>query len=96
MLQLRNYNNETKEDYIISPVRKNDTAKNFDSRKASADQPQNADANGAYNIARRGLMQIKRLECQPNDGVKPSEMISDIEYLSELQGLKNKDIYNAH
>jgi len=37
-------------DFILSPVEPF-----FDSRKADANQPENGDANGAYNIARKGI-----------------------------------------
>ena len=53
-----------KEDYILSPV-KNKNGEFFDSRNAAESLPIDADANGAYNIARKGLMvieQIKRVE----------------------------------
>lgn len=44
-------------DYIISPVA--DSAGRFyDSRTASKDLPQDADANGAYHIALKGLMYL--------------------------------------
>ena len=63
-VQMRNsQSNSTssEDDYIISPIR----GKNgmfFDSRKASPDQPCDADANGAYNIARKGLWFMKRIK----------------------------------
>ena len=52
---------ERKRDYILSPV-KNKKGEFFDSRKASKFQPIDADANGAYNIARKGLMVIERIK----------------------------------
>lgn len=57
--QIRNSNRETGDDYIISPIlnRQNEF---FDSRKSKGDLPLDADANGAYNIARKGLIQIKQ------------------------------------
>jgi CRISPR-associated protein Cpf1 len=41
---------DEEQDYILSPV-----APFFDSREEAAGKPANADANGAYNIARKGL-----------------------------------------
>lgn len=59
-------------DYIISPV-KNQYGKFYDSRKDYMDWPENADANGAYNIARKGLIMLKHLK----EGL-PEKRICDI------------------
>ena len=59
-LQMRNSNSQTQEDFIISPV-KNSSGEFFDSRKGDARLPIDADANGAYNIARKGLMITQQL-----------------------------------
>ena len=48
-------------DYIISPV-KNSRGVFYDSRRDYKDWPENADANGAYNIARKGLIMLKNLK----------------------------------
>ena len=48
-------------DYILSPVQY-EKGKFFDSRKACDDEPQNADANGAYHIALKGLQAMGRIE----------------------------------
>lgn len=61
MLQMRNSIPNTEEDYIISPV-KNNEGIFFDSRNCNENQPNNADSNGAYNIARKGLMLIERIK----------------------------------
>jgi CRISPR-associated protein Cpf1 len=63
-LQMRNSITNTDVDYILSPVRdkKGDF---YDSRNNIPTLPKDADANGAYNIARKGLMlidQIKKAE----------------------------------
>lgn len=59
-LQMRNSITGTDEDYLISPVA--DTNNNFyDSRKVDGTLPQNADANGAYNIARKGLIVLEKI-----------------------------------
>ena len=54
ILQMRNSNAKTGEDYIISPV-KADDGTFFDSRKSDGKLPVDADANGAYHIALKGL-----------------------------------------
>lgn len=43
------------DDFLLSPVRDQNNT-HFDSRSAARDQPKCGDANGAYNIARKGLM----------------------------------------
>lgn len=60
-LQLRNSIPNSEEDYIISPVA-DSNGKFFDSRNASSSLPANADANGAYNIARKGLMLARQIQ----------------------------------
>jgi len=53
-VQMRNSDAKTGDDYILSPVMGADGTF-FDSRKAPADMPKDADANGAYHIAMKGL-----------------------------------------
>lgn len=61
MLQMRNSISNTETDYMISPVQ--DEQGNFyDSRTAIASLPENADANGAYNIARKGIWIIEQIK----------------------------------
>ena len=55
-LQMRN--SRADEDYIESPVL-NGKGEMFDSRKSGVDLPKDADANGAYHIALKGLMLLK-------------------------------------
>ena len=57
-LQMRNSNAQTGEDYIESPVL-NKRNEFFDSRKADDSLPKDADANGAYHIALKGLQLLK-------------------------------------
>ncbi|PJE62598.1 hypothetical protein COU88_04120, partial [Candidatus Roizmanbacteria bacterium CG10_big_fil_rev_8_21_14_0_10_39_6] len=46
-----------KDDYILSPVERF-----FDSRKDNESKlPQNGDDNGAYNIARKGIVILKKI-----------------------------------
>ena len=51
---MRNSLSGTAEDYIQSPVL-NSSGEFYNSKTASADLPQDADANGAYHIALKGL-----------------------------------------
>ena len=44
----------------MSPIKSADGTF-FDSRKSNGSMPANADANGAYNIARKGLMITQQL-----------------------------------
>lgn len=59
-LQLRNSQIGTGEDWLISPV-KDGNGDFFDSRCADASMPQDADANGAYHIALKGLLVLEQL-----------------------------------
>jgi CRISPR-associated protein Cpf1 len=67
-LSLRHNNGlkgDNEQDYILSPV----CDKNglfFDSRFATEKQPKDADANGAYNIARKGLWVLKQIDKADN------------------------------
>lgn len=79
-LQLRNSVPGTDIDYILSPVA-NHSGEFFDSRKGDVSLPQDADANGAYNIARKGLMMIKQLKATDN----PQEIKFDLSNKSWLQ-----------
>lgn len=59
-VQLRNSKTGTDIDYMVSPAA--DVAGHyFDSRSCGKELPQDADANGAYNIARKGLMVIDQI-----------------------------------
>mgnify|MGYP004472998081 FL=1 len=61
LLQLRNSKAGTDEDYILSPVA-DENGIFYDSRSCGDQLPENADANGAYNIARKGLMLIEQIK----------------------------------
>lgn len=61
LLQLRNSKAGTDEDYILSPVA-DENGIFYDSRSCGDQLPENADANGAYNIARKGLMMIEQIK----------------------------------
>lgn len=65
-LQLRNSFIKSDIDYIFSPVAdKNGVF--YDSRTCGNHLPDNADANGAFNIARKGLMLVNRILSTPID-----------------------------
>ena len=68
-LQLRHINpkadNQDKKDFILSPVA-DKTGRFFDSRRAKDDEPKNADANGAYHIALKGLKSIQGISQEDN------------------------------
>ena len=62
VLQMRNSranSTDPRDDYIISPVRRNGVF--FDSRRGQSDLPTDADANGAYNIARKGILLLENI-----------------------------------
>ena len=85
-LQRRNSITGTKEDYLISPV-KNANGEFYDSRKCCDNLPINADANGAYNIARKGLWIVEQIK-QSDDITKIRRAISNKEWLRYVQGVK--------
>ncbi|MCB0514293.1 MAG: type V CRISPR-associated protein Cas12a/Cpf1, partial [Bacteroidetes bacterium] len=59
-LQMRNSITNSEVDYLISPV-KNEQGVFYDSRNADATLPKDADANGAYHIAKKGLMWLYQI-----------------------------------
>ena len=70
LLQLRNSKAGTDEDYILSPVA-DENGIFYDSCSCGDQLPENADANGAYNIARKGLMMIEQIkEAKDLDNLK--------------------------
>ncbi|MCE2615800.1 type V CRISPR-associated protein Cas12a/Cpf1 [Phocaeicola oris] len=78
-LQMRNSMTGTEIDYIVSPVA--DTNGNFyDSRTCGSNLPMNADANGAYNIARKGLWMAEQIRNTQEDK-SPKLTISNKEWL---------------
>ena len=81
-LQLRYTNPNTTDkdetDFILSPV-SDKHGRFFDSRKAKDHEPKNADANGAYHIALKGLMSLQNIK---TDGKKIK---------LQIQSIKNKE-----
>lgn len=87
ILQMRNSNAATNEDYIISPV-KNTDGTFFDSRKEKelgdkAKLPIDADANGAYHIALKGLLLLQRFSVTEDATLKNVDL-----------KIKNKDWFS--
>lgn len=82
-LQMRNSITGTETDYLISPVA-NAAGEFYDSRKAIDSLPKDADANGAYNIARKGLWVIEQIKQAP-DLAKVKLAISNKEWLHYIQ-----------
>ena len=66
-------------DFILSPVT-DDNGNLFDSRNAKENQPKDADGNGAFNIARKGLMVLKQI----SEDSKPSP-IKNIDWFDFAQ-----------
>ncbi len=69
ILNLRNSRINSDEDYILSPV-KNSNGEFFDSRRVQESQPCDADANGAYHIALKGLQMTEENIVQENGSYK--------------------------
>ena len=89
-LQMRNSNTET--DYLISPVcDRNGNFYDNGNNNYDNDLPENADANGAYNIARKGLMILNQIK-QTSDLKKPKYDLTNKAWLNFIQkGYANKD-----
>lgn len=83
-VQMRNSITGTDTDYLISPV-SNENGEFFDSRKADGNMPINADANGAYNIARKGLWIVQQIKNPDQDLKKLKLAISNKEWLQFAQ-----------
>lgn len=82
-IQMRNSRTGTDVDYLISPVA-NSKGEFYDSRTCGDNLPKNADANGAYNIARKGLWVIEQIK-QIDDLKKLKLAISNKEWLQFAQ-----------
>lgn len=85
-LQMRNSVTNSEIDYLLSPVM-NASDKFYDSRTCGKNLPENADANGAYNIARKGLWIIEQIK-QAEDLSKLKLAISNKEWMRYAQRLE--------
>ena len=82
-LQMRNSNAETVEDFISSPVENNEGIC-FDSRLGKENLPKDADANGAYHIALKGLLVLEKIRRDEKKlGISNSEWL---DYIQSLRG----------
>lgn len=93
-LQMRNSITNTEVDYLISPV-KDKNGKFYDSRDYNDDSllPANADANGAFNIARKGLWAIHQIK-EAEDITKVKLSISNKDSNKEwLKFAQAEDMY---
>ena len=82
---MRNSITGSEVDYLISPVM-NDNGEFYDSRKAGKDLPKDADANGAYHIAKKGLWVLKQINAyDEEDWKKLNLVISNKEWLQFAQ-----------
>ena len=86
ILQMRNSITGTDVDYLVSPVM-NEEGMFYDSRTCGKNLPENADANGAYNIARKGLWIVEQIK-KTDDLSKLKLAVSNREWMCYAQGLK--------
>lgn len=82
-LQMRNSMTGTDVDYLLSPVA-DENGVFFNSQECDKSLPQNADANGAYNIARKGLWIVNQIK-NSSDVSKVKLAISNKEWLHFAQ-----------
>ena len=88
ILQIRNSMPNTDVDYMLSPV-KNANGQFFDTRKYNENDaeanyfPKDADANGAYNIARKGLLLMEKIRETEDTRIKLA--ITNKEWLDYAQ-----------
>ncbi len=87
-LSLRQSKSGTNIDFILSPVA-NSKGEFFDSGKATDKLPQNADANGAYHIALKGLWCLQQINKTEKDDMKEIKLaISNKEWFEFVQNFK--------
>lgn len=82
MLQMRNSITGTETDYLVSPV-PDENGICYDSRHSDDSMPKNADANGAYNIARKGLWVLEQI--RNTSDKRPKLAISNRDWLKFAQ-----------
>ncbi len=86
-VQMRNSiskSTESGDDYLISPV-KNKNNEFYDSRKAGDGLPVDADANGAFHIAKKGLWALQQIRSHEGEWKKLKLAISNKEWLQFVQ-----------
>jgi hypothetical protein len=86
-LQMRNSVTGTDEDYLISPVMNSDgefyNSRNYE-KLENPTLPKDADANGAYHIAKKGLMLLQKID-QADLSKKLDLSISNRDWLNFVQ-----------
>ncbi len=91
ILQMRNSISGTDIDYLISPVKGSDGVF-YDSRHCSEKLPKDADANGAYNIARKVLWAIDQFKLSDECNLGKTKIaISKKEWLQFAQTRNNSE-----
>lgn len=84
-LQMRNSISKSEIDYLISPVI-NSTGVFYDSNEADSTLPKDADANGAYHIAKKGLWMLEQINNFDGDDWKKLKLaISNKAWLNFVQ-----------
>lgn len=86
-LQMRNSISGTDTDFLLSPV-PDSNGNFFSSDNADPSMPRNADANGAFNIARKGLWIIHQIRSS-DDNKKIKLTLSNKEWLQFAQTLNH-------
>ncbi|MFN3916987.1 MAG: type V CRISPR-associated protein Cas12a/Cpf1 [Flavobacteriales bacterium] len=87
-VQMRNSITNSEVDYLISPVANSD-GEFYHSREAKAGLPKDADANGAYNITRKGMWVVEQIK-KAEDLKKLKLAISNKEWLEYVQKKSKK------
>lgn len=82
-LQMRNSKTGTDIDYLQSPV-SDDYGNFYNSETCDESLPKNADANGAYNIARKGLWLVRKIK-EAETRIEKLPTISNNEWLQFAQ-----------
>ena len=82
------HGSEDENDFILSPV-EYEPGKFFDSRTASENEPQNADSNGAYHIALKGLLMMRKIKDGKFESFKSGEERYAWLKFMQLQDFKN-------
>ena len=83
LLQMRNSITGSDVDYLLSPVA-DENGRFYDSRSCGDTLPKDADANGAYNIARKGLWAIRKIQGS-GEGERPELTIKNKDWLNFAQ-----------
>lgn len=91
VLQIRNSSNDGRRDYLQSCVM-NENGEFFNSEKAGDNLPKDADANGAFNIARKGLWVLQQIrETEEDNLTKLKLAISNKEWLQFAQEHRSRN-----